>query len=127
MWKFSREYVLLVARRWWVIGVGVIAAVIGIALNISRDVQVPVWLWVSLALVALSVAQFLVACEIKKGSAEERPGSLQDLIVALAGGEGEFALPPGLDEIEATVEIGGAKVRGSFRLRYTRPVEEETE
>jgi len=54
-WK---DYGVLVAHKWYVVFIGLIAGVIGTVKDIGFDVPLPAWVWWVLALASLSWAQF---------------------------------------------------------------------
>ena len=60
-----KDYSIAVARRWWAVGMGGVAATVGVIQALSGGVHVPVWVWVLLAFSSLSIAQFLAFHEIR--------------------------------------------------------------
>lgn len=54
-----RRYVRYVARKWWQLAIGVLAALISVATDIWTDLRVPASVWIGAGLAALIAAQFV--------------------------------------------------------------------
>ena len=66
MRKSLSEYARAVAKWWWIVTVGVIAAIAGVVQSVSGLAGGPVWVWVVLAFAGLSIAQFMAFHESRK-------------------------------------------------------------
>lgn len=72
MGKSLKEYIRDVVRNWWVI-VGFLVELVGIVSGASgNNVLVPYWVWVSVGIVVIFVAQFLAYHKVRKQRDEAR-------------------------------------------------------
>jgi len=76
------EYARAVAKWWWIVTVGVIAAIVGVVQSVSGLAGGPVWVWVILAFAGLSIAQFVAFHESRKELAASK-GELVGLQVQI--------------------------------------------
>lgn len=58
MAKSITEYILAVLKWWWVVVMGGFFATIGASVSIWRGIDIPVWVWIGLAVFGLFIAQF---------------------------------------------------------------------
>ena len=65
MWHSFKEYTPAIFKWWWVIVMGFAGGTIGAILSIQRGLDVPIWVWVAIALVGLFIAQFLAFHKIR--------------------------------------------------------------
>jgi len=60
------DYGLSVAHHWWVIGFGVLLAIVGEVSNVFPNFHLPGWAWGLVALLGVFIAQFLAWNDMRK-------------------------------------------------------------
>ncbi len=89
MFQSFKESLGLVLKRWWTLVVSVVGGGLGIANLVVDELVVPVWGWVLIAAIGLSVAQFLAFHKIRisRDKLAYKRGIRQDLGQFLGEGQ----------------------------------------
>ena len=91
-----KEYLKELLRHYWTLGVGTVGGLIGLCLDIFTALTIPPWIWTTLFVVALLIAQFLVYYDVYSSVSVERhiqPGRRRALpAITKARKEGESLL-----------------------------------
>jgi|GEM_PF-5799710 len=71
-----KEYGLAVSRWLWIVGIGVLFAVIGAIVDIWQELDISMWVWVAIGLLGLFIAQFMAFHKVRVSRDEvlKQPG-----------------------------------------------------
>lgn len=78
MWTSLKEYVPAVLRGFlYLILVGVVGGVVGLVLDALPDMEMPLWGWAAVCVLALAAAQFRAFHEVRQQRDASRPDRLR--------------------------------------------------